>query len=93
MNILGNAIVAHSECGCNYRITANGIDKGVGKRSSRHIRFGTNVQGIAFANNNLLREERLFKKMQFIGHDGITTIEIDQSIGEGGIRKEATFGP
>ena len=29
--------------------------------------------------------------MQFIGHDGITTIEIDQSIGEGGIRKEATF--
>ena len=29
--------------------------------------------------------------MQFIGHDGITTIEIDQSIGKNGIWKEAAF--
>jgi hypothetical protein len=85
MNILGDAIVTHSECSGNHRITANGIHKGIGVRARIYIRFRTNVKGIALTNDNVLGKKRFLMEVQFIGHDGIATIYVVQSIGEGGV--------
>ena len=85
MNILGGTIEAHGEFCRNHRITANGIHKGVGVRARIYIRFRTNVQGIAFANDNVLGKKRFLMEVQFIGHDGIATKDVVQSIGEGGV--------
>ena len=85
MNILGGTIKAHGEFCRNHRITANGVNKGVGIRARIDIRFRTNVQGIALTNDNVLGKKRFLMEVQFIGHDGIATIDVVQSICEGGV--------
>ncbi len=85
MNILGGTIKAHGEFCRNHRITANGVYQGVGIVAGGGIRFATNMQGIASADQHTLIVKRFFMEVQFVSHDRIATKAILQGIGEGGV--------
>ena len=54
MNILGGTIEAHGKFCRNHRIASNGVYQGVGIVAGGGIRFATNMQGIASADQHTL---------------------------------------